>query len=108
MGNVWYVREGPNPTIGESRCQLSFARVQQLFQKYTITYLGTAPPRFPSSNPTLDDYRPPRFVVFELPAGEPAGLTVNRIGFQSDNREGFYRVEIGIDDCETILAAEKL
>jgi hypothetical protein len=108
MGSVWYVREGPNPTVGEPRCQLSFARAQQLFREYKITYLGTDPPRFPSSNPSLDDYRPQRFVVFELPAGEPLGLTVNRIGFQPDKCEGFYQIEIGIDDCEAILAAEKL
>jgi hypothetical protein len=108
MGNVWYVHEGPNPTVGEPRCQLSFARVQQLFREYKMTFRGTALPRFPSSNPSLDDYRPPRFVVFELPAAEPVGLTVNRIGFQPDLREGFYQIEIRIEDCEAILAAEQL
>lgn len=108
MGNLWYVREATNPTAGEPRCQLSFAGVQEVFLKHKITFLGTKPPRFPSSNPSLDDYRPPPFVVFELPAGEVVNLTVNRKGFQPDIREGFYQIEISIDDCESILATEQL
>jgi hypothetical protein len=107
MGNLWFVYEGPNPTMRGPRCQLTFSRVQELFRGYRITFLGTDTPRFASSNPSLDDYIP-RYVVFELPAVEAVRQSVDRIGFQPDIREGFYQIEASIDDCNAILAAEQL
>jgi len=72
MGNLWYVREGSSPTGPDPRCQLSFAKIQQLFGKHEIKYLGTTPPTFPSFAPHLDGFRKPAFVVFELLDTDPS------------------------------------
>jgi hypothetical protein len=80
--------------------------MQQLFGRYEIRYLGTETPRFSSSNAALDRFRGPEFVVFELPLGEPDGLSLNARGFQA--KAGFYQIDVTIDQCEATLSASQL
>ena len=109
MGSLWYVYEGSPSTIGDDpRCHLTFAKLKLLFGKYELKYIGTDPPKFPSSNPVLDGYRPLRYIVFELPDDELIDVDLNRIGFQPEIRHGFYRLDIGIEQCEAILKKEQL
>jgi len=104
MANIWYAREGENPTTGGPRCELSFEKYQQLFKNYKMNFLGTDTPRFSSSNPNLDDYRPPKFVVLELAMDDLLNYEPKQMQLQ----EGFYQIDISVNQCEKILKAEGL
>jgi hypothetical protein len=108
LGYIWYVSEGPNPTHGDPRCELSFQKAQQLFGKYEMKYLGPGPPKFPSLNKALDCYGGRRFVVFELHAGESTNRPPARKDFQREIRDGFYLIEISIEECETVLSRQQV
>lgn len=108
MAKIWYAREGQNPTTGGPRCELSFEKYQQLFKNYKINFLGTDTPKFPSSNPNLDDYRPPKFVVLELSMDDLLNYKPKQIGFHPQLQDGFYKIDISVNQCEKILVAEGL
>jgi len=108
MANIWYAREGQNPTRGGPRCKLPFEKYQQLFNNYKMNFLGTDTPKFPSSNQNLDDYRAPKFVVLELAVDDLLNYKPKQIGFQTQLQQGFYQIDISLNQCEKILGAEGL
>lgn len=108
MANIWYAKEGENPTTGDQRCELSFEKYQQLFKNYKMNFLGTDTPKFPSSNPNLDDYRTPKFVVLELAMDDLLNYKPKQIGFHLQLQEGFYQIDISVNQCEKILVVEGL
>ena len=108
MGNLWYVREGPTRTFGKPRCELPFSKIRALFSEDKIKFIGTEPPSFPLSKPTLEGFTPPKYVVFELLEAELTGSTPDRIGFKPDIRHGFYLIDVRVEHCEEILDKERL
>ena len=107
MANIWYAREGKNPTKPDPRCKLSFEKYQQLFKDYKTNFLGTYTPDFPSSNPNLDDYRPRKFVVLELAVDDLLNNKTKQIGFHPQLQEGFYQIDISVNQCDKILKDNK-
>ena len=109
MAKIWYVWEGNKPTRGrEARCELPFEKFEEIFNAFEKKYLGTEPPKFPSSNPALDDYREPQFVILEAEGKDLASYKPRQIGFHAQIKEGFYKIDITIDQCEGILERESL
>jgi len=102
MAKIWYMREGGAPTIeGEQpRCILPFEKFKELFEAFETRYLGTGPPKFPSSKPALDEYRAPQFVVLEVAGKELADYP--------QMKEGFYLIDVPINHCEEILKGKSL
>ena len=98
MAKIWYAREGQDPTLNGPRCELPFENCKQLFRSRGMDFLGTDTPRFASSNPKLDRFREPRFVVVELTEKDSA----------TDKAEGFYRLDIDVNQCEGILRGSGL
>ena len=105
MANIWYAREGQNPTTGRPRCELSFEKYQQLFKNCKMNFLGTHTPKLPSSNQNLNDYREPKFVVLELAVDDLLNYKPKQIGFHTQLKEGFYEIDISVNQCEKILEA---